>query len=197
MPQQLQGRLNHDSLKENLLKYPSLCSNGSAILPADGGKYAEASLAAHRANLVALHTYVSQQQTQQQAQLTALHAELAGSIQSAQDAVEALLPSHKQDMALVELLAQKVEGARKKAAAQLSANTQAAEGIDQLLTELQGCLGKAAPAGRPAPASTGAAADAAKAECQQLMVCAGKLGQQLLRQSQVRLTSLLLGPSCI
>lgn len=162
-------------------------------LLADGGKYAEASLTAHRANLVALHTYVSQQQTQQQAQLAALHTELTSSIQSAQDAIEALLPSHKQDMALVELLAQKVEGARKKAAAQLGANTQAAESIDQLLAELQGHLSKAAPAGSAAATSTGAGAvpGAAKAECQQLMGCVSKLQQQLLRQSQVSRTSLL------
>lgn len=147
---------------------------------ADGGRYAEASLASHRANLAALHAYVSQQQTQQQAQLTELQGELAASIQDAQDRVEELLPLHKQDMALVELLVQKVEGARTKAAAALSSNSQAADSIDAVLGELQGCLARAI-ACQQQP-GTGAAKD----ECLQLLSTTNKLQQQLLRQSQVR-----------
>lgn len=150
---------------------------GGCPAHADGGKYAEASLVAHRANLSALHTYVSQQHEQQQVQVAALHTELSASIQSAQDAIEALLPSHKQDMALVELLGQKVEGARRKAAAQLGTNTQAADSIDGLLAELQGCLSRVGPAG--------VGAGAAKEECEQLLGCVSRLQQQLLKQSQV------------
>lgn len=123
---------------------------------------------------------MSQQQAQQQAQLAQLQGELAASIQEAQDGVEALLPSHKQDMALVELLVQKVEGARTKAAAALSSNSQAADNIDAVLGELQGCLARAAVCQQQL--GTGAAKD----ECLQLLSTTNKLRQQLLRQSQVR-----------
>jgi hypothetical protein len=126
---------------------------------------------------------VSQQQTQQQAALTELQAELAASIQDAQDRIEALLPSHKQDTALVELLVQKVQGARTKAAAALSSNTQAADSIDAVLGELQGCLAQAA-ACQQQQQQPGAGA--ARDECLQLLSTTNKLRQQLLRQSQVR-----------
>jgi hypothetical protein len=138
--------------------------------------------------LAALHTYVSQQQSQQQAKLAELQAELTTSISEAQDKIQALLPSHKQDMALVEVLAQKVEGARKKAAAALSSNTQAADSIDTVLAELRGCLGKAPTAGwqgQQSGLAEGLGGGAERAECQQLLECVNKLRQQVLRQSQV------------
>lgn len=142
----------------------------------------------HRANLAALHTYVAQQQCQQQTKLSELLGELATSIKDAQDAIEALLPSHKQDMALVELLAQKVEGARKEASAALSANTQAADSIDAVLAELQGCLAKVPAAGCQGQQHDGCAAaagGAARAECLQLLNTTNTLRQKMLKQSQV------------
>lgn len=150
----------------------------SGFCDADGGRYAEASLLSHQATLTALHAFVSQQQQQQHSQLAALHSELSRSLQEAQDKIQQLLPSHKQDMALVELLAQHVEGARKKATAALSSNSQAADGIDGVLSQLRDCLGKAAGVGQAQP-------DDAKAGCQQLLTCVGDLRRQLLRQSKV------------
>lgn len=164
---------------------------------ADGGRYADASLSAHQVNLAALHTFVRQQQQQQEDKLAALHTELTNSLNEALSSIEALLPSHKQDMALVELLAQKVEGARRKAATALSNNTQAADSIDAALTELQACLAKAQPAAAAAATTVAAAkqlvsssagvedAASGRAECQQLLECVDKLRQQMLRQAQV------------
>jgi hypothetical protein len=142
--------------------------------------------------LAALHTYVAQQQTQQQAKLAELQAHLTTSISEAQDKLAALLPSHKQDMALVEVLAQKVEGARKRAVAALSSNTQAVDSIYTVLEELRGCLGKAPSAGwqvQQSGRAAGLSGNAARAECQQLLECVNKLRQQVLRQSQVRIMS--------
>lgn len=166
---------------------------------ADGGRYAEPSLVTHRANLAALHTYVSQQQSQQQAKLAELRTELTGSISDAQDKIEALLPSYKQDMALVEVLAQKVDGARRKATAALSSNTQAADSISTLLEELRGCLVKAPAAGgqgQQAGRAAGFGGGAPRTECQQLLESVNKLRQQVHRQSQVSVLGCCLLVSC-
>jgi hypothetical protein len=137
---------------------------------------------------------VAQQQAEQQSQLSGLGSELHTSLKDAQDTIEALLPSHKQDMALVELLTQKVEGARRKAAAELSKNAQAADSIDAVLGELQSCLARVSTSKQHS--STGAGADGAKQECQQLVACVNKVRQQLLTQSQVGLWMLLLCTCC-
>lgn len=162
------------------------CCNG--LCHADGGRYADASLVLHRANLTALYAYVSQQQQQQHSERSALHTELARSLQEARDTIEQLLPSHKQDMALVELLAHQVEGAGKKAAAELSSNTQAAESIDALLVQLQDCLCRTAPAGQAQQPTAGNGVEA-RSQCQQLLGCVNSLRQQLLKQCQVGLHS--------
>lgn len=148
---------------------------------------------AHKAHLGSLHTYVAQQQAEQQSQLSALGLELHTSLKDAQDKIEALLPSHKQDMVLVELLTQKVEGARRKAAAELSKNAQAADSIDAVLVELQSCLARV-PMGEHTSTSVGA--DAVKQECQQMVACVDRSRQQLLRQGQVSLWLQLLGTCC-
>jgi hypothetical protein len=139
---------------------------------------------AHKAHLGSLHTYVAQQQAEQQSQLSALGLELHTSLKDAQDKIEALLPSHKQDMVLVELLTQKVEGARRKAAAELSKNAQAADSIDAVLGQLQSCLARVPTSQHN---STSAGADVAKQKCQQLVACVDRVRQQLLTQSQVSL----------
>jgi hypothetical protein len=145
----------------------------------EGGKLADASLASYKTGLSALHTHVAAQRQRQQEQLTALAAQLADSLSSALTTIEGLLPSHKQDMALVELLAANVEGVRRKVAAALHSNCEAAERLDGMLQRLQESIssGGASAAEQPSGDALG--------ECQRLLACMDQLRLQLLRQGQV------------
>lgn len=126
------------------------------------------------------------QRQSQQDQLSALSTELSDSLTNAQTHIKQLLPSHKQDMALVELLAQHVEGARKKVAAQLQQNCRAAGRIEESLQQLRDHISKAGGVqamGQPAVGVPGG--QDLGAGCHGLLSCVDTLRRQLLQQGQV------------
>lgn len=111
----------------------------------------------------------------------ALAAELGDALAAALSHVEQLLPAFKQDMALVELLATHVDGARKRVAAELARNAKAGERISVLLQQLEQGVSRHTEA-----APVGAQGDA-MADCQGLLACVDQLRQALLRQGQALL----------
>jgi hypothetical protein len=74
------------------------------IAAAEGGKYTEENVATYTAGLSGIDHHMAGQQQQQEEALAALKQELSSKLSAALAAIEQLLPSHKQDMALIEAL---------------------------------------------------------------------------------------------
>eukprot|EP00878_Enallax_costatus_P029149 GHUV01031582.1.p1 GENE.GHUV01031582.1~~GHUV01031582.1.p1 ORF type:complete len:464 (+),score=143.61 GHUV01031582.1:61-1452(+) len=159
----------------------------------EGGKYAPQNVPTYLAGIAGIDHHITQQQQSQQQQLAAVQQELSAALNSALASIEQLLPSHKQDMTLIETLNKFVEGAKKRASMELSRNSQEGEAIGTTLQQLHDAVARAAnqqaAANVPAPAVDGAAAPpgdpVALEQCQALLSTVDRLRQQVLRQAQV------------
>eukprot|EP00878_Enallax_costatus_P035783 GHUV01040000.1.p1 GENE.GHUV01040000.1~~GHUV01040000.1.p1 ORF type:complete len:221 (+),score=86.88 GHUV01040000.1:61-723(+) len=70
----------------------------------EGGKYAPQNVPTYLAGIAGIDHHITQQQQSQQQQLAAVQQELSAALNSALASIEQLLPSHKQDMTLIETL---------------------------------------------------------------------------------------------
>lgn len=87
---------DEQSIQETLRQY--------CLVFAEGGQYTEENVATYKAGISGIDHHMAGQQQQQQDALAALKQELSAELSAALAAIEQLLPSHKQDMALIEAL---------------------------------------------------------------------------------------------
>lgn len=80
------------------------CNRPIAAAAADSGKYTEENVATYKAGMSSIDHHMAAQQQQQEDALAALKQQLSADLSAALAAIEQLLPSHKEDMALIEAL---------------------------------------------------------------------------------------------
>jgi hypothetical protein len=83
---------------------PAAGATAAAAAAAEGGKYTEENVATYKAGLSGIDHHMAGQQKQQEDALATLQQELSADLSAALAAIEQLLPSHKQDMTLIEAL---------------------------------------------------------------------------------------------
>ncbi|GIL62977.1 hypothetical protein Vafri_17149, partial [Volvox africanus] len=120
-----------------------------------GGKYADDNAAAYKRSLAAIDSHLERAGAEQMQRLEAAREALTGEATAALDHVVSLVPSHLEDMELIERMDALVAGARKKAAGELERNKAASTSITAQLERLEALLdGRKAPAARTRGAAT-------------------------------------------
>ncbi|KAG1660824.1 hypothetical protein FOA52_010249 [Chlamydomonas sp. UWO 241] len=153
----------------------------------DGGAYAEANAAAYRKSLSAIDAHVNAARTSQVLKLDTLVGELTTQVDSALEHIQSLLPSHKEDMALIERVDAAMDAARKKAGAELGRSSEDRALIARELDSLEGLLQSAdvlqkhlrTPGG-----GSSLSAPNALASCKEVLGSLDRLRNMLFKQSK-------------